>query len=218
MKRQGTRNKFCEDERKENVTEKLVKETTFWDGEEHIIDKENDTKSQEGAQDIKRLQNTSNKRDYYSSTAPSTTTEHKSVGAKFQIVSEVVDNITVSEDQQATQEEDFKTTEVNDISSVASVTETIEIETSTDQQEIKELKGIKIENETSLLDSIMNQLLSFNVSSLETLREEETGKYTEVFSTEETILVTTDSFIGDATMSYEDLIIPQHLNLKKQQQ
>jgi hypothetical protein len=85
----------------------------------------------------------------------------------------------------------LQNTEVTDISSVTAVTETIEIETSTDRQEKKELKGIKIENETLLLDSIMNQLLSFNISSLETLKEKYNGKYTGVFSTEETLLETT---------------------------
>ena len=52
----------------------------------------------------------------------------------------------------------------------------------------------------------MNQLLSFNISSLQTLREEDNGKYNEVFSTEETILVTTDTFtgVGDVTFSDED--------------
>jgi hypothetical protein len=34
--------------------------------------------------------------------------------------------------------------------------------------------------------------------------EEDTGKYTEVFSTEETLLVTTDTFTGDATFSDKD--------------
>ena len=50
----------------------------------------------------------------------------------------------------------------------------------------------------------MNQLLSFNVSSLETFEEEDTGKYTEIFTTEETILVTTDTFNDDIDVILSD--------------
>ena len=106
---------------------------------------------------------------------------------------------------------------VNDISAVTVVTEAIQIETSADLQEIKELKGIKIENETSLLDSIMSQLLSFNISSLETFEEEDTGKYTEVFSTEETIPQILLLVMVMLPFHMKTLIIPQHLNRKKQQ-
>ena len=42
----------------------------------------------------------------------------------------------------------------------------------------------------------MNQLLSFNISSLETLREEDTEKYNEVFST--------DTLDGDGDVTFSD--------------
>jgi hypothetical protein len=60
----------------------------------------------------------------------------------------------------------------------------------------------------------MNQLLSFNISSLETSEEEDTAKYTEVFSTEETILETTDTFTGDGdvTLSDEDTDLEDNQN------
>ena len=38
-------------------------------------------------------------KDDNSSTAPSTTAEHKTVGVQFQIISEIVDNIPAYEDQ-----------------------------------------------------------------------------------------------------------------------
>ena len=54
----------------------------------------------EDAQDIENFKSNSNVRDDNSSTAPSTTAEHKTVGVQFQIISEIVDNIPASEDQE----------------------------------------------------------------------------------------------------------------------
>ena len=51
------------------------------------------------AQDIDNFKSKSNVRDDNSLTAPSTTAEHKTVGVQFQIISDIVDNITASEDQ-----------------------------------------------------------------------------------------------------------------------
>ena len=85
------------------------------------------------------MQNSSTEKDDYLfiTTTISTTTEHKTAGVHFQLNSEDVENITVLEDQHTLLEEDLQNTEVNDISSVTAVTETIELETSTDHQEKK---------------------------------------------------------------------------------
>jgi hypothetical protein len=57
------------------------------------------------------------------------------------------------------------------------------------------IKGIKIKNE--------NPLIGSNISSQDTFEEEDAGKYTEVLSTEE-ILLTTDTFNDNTTLSYYD--------------
>ena len=140
-KARNKKHKCCEEE----LTEQLEKGTESFDKEknefntqsEDITDKDNDKIILENPLDIENMQNISTERDDYLSTTISTTTEHKTAGVQFQLNFEVVDNITVSEDQHTLIEEDLQNTEVNDISSVTAVTETIDIETSTDHQEKK---------------------------------------------------------------------------------
>jgi len=78
---------------------------------------------------------------------------------------------------ETTETEYYQNTEI-------AVTETMETETSTVEQEQNTLQGIRIEDEPSLFDSIMFQLLHYNISNLETSDDHPTA-FTEIFTANE---------------------------------
>jgi len=75
---------------------------------------------------------------------------------------------------ETTETEYYQNTEI-------AVTETMETETSTVEQEQNTLQGIRIEDEPSLFDSIMFQLLNYNISNLDTSDDHPTA-FTEIFT------------------------------------
>ena len=225
LKAHNKKHKCCREELDQNVTEK-----------QEIQSESIDKAKEAGVEDTNKKTVTESKSFEYRGKKKDTKTNKKkdiklnkkngkTVEESFQTTTENTITSSTSEntisDLQSTldytigdntvEPEEHPTTHVDEIETTEeSVTETIESEVTTVQQEINTLEGTGKENETSLFDSIMNQLLNFNISNIDAFESKNNRALTEVITTEESINETTNVEEENNTESYTTILVTEH--------